>query len=145
MLYSAIVCPHLASPGARRKIETQIDLETLPRGDPRGASGGVAGFDSYTWKIGEQRLEISFGQPVELLRYIEGTDLAGELEAEIARERGTVPPCPAYLLDDDARAEHAAKVILAGGSLSQAPGRQRDQARKNQRKTAKATRRKNRR
>lgn len=149
MIYSAIVCPHLASPGARRKIETHIGPETLPRGDPRGSTGGVAGFDGYSWKVDEDGLGISFGQPVELLRYTEGTDLAGELDAEISRERGTVvQPCPAYLLDDDARAERAAKAILtrlADGDTSQAPARQREQARKNQRKTAKAARRKNRR
>jgi len=145
MIYSAIVCPYLASPGARRKIETQSGLETLPRGDPRGASGGVAGFDGYSWKVGTRSLEIFFGQPVELLRYTEGTDLVGELDAEIAGERGPVPSCPAYLLDDDAKAEHTAKTVLAGGNDSPAPAaRQQEQARKNRRKTARAARRKNR-
>jgi len=145
MIYSAIVCPYLASPGARRKIETQAGLETLPRGDPRGASGGLAGFDGYSWTVGARGLEIFFGRPVELLRYTEGTDLAGELDAEIAREQATVPSCPAYLLDDDARAEESAKAILTSVDGSQAPaGRQQDQARKERRKSARAARRKNR-
>jgi hypothetical protein len=41
----------------------------------------------------------SGGEPVELLRYAEGTDLVGELRAEVARERGPAQPCLAYLLD----------------------------------------------
>ena len=145
MIYSAITCPYLASPGARRKIETHVGPETLPRGDPRGPSAAVAGYDGYSWNVGAQGLEIFFGQPVELLRYTDGTDLAAELRAEVARERRPVQPCPAYLLDDDARAGQAARAILSGGDGSRAPAaRQREQARKDRRKTARAARRKNR-
>ena len=145
MIYSAVICPYLASPGARRKIETTVG-PTVPRGDTRGPSAAVAGYDGYSWEVGAQGLEISFGQPVELLSYTDGSDLAAELRAEIARERGPVQPCPAYLLDDDARAEQAARAIVAGGGGgSRAPGvRQQEQARKNNRKTARAARRKNR-
>ena len=145
MLYSAIVCPYLASPGARRKFEMITALETLPKGELRGASAAVAGYDGYTWKVGERSLEISFGQPVELLRYAEGADLADELRAAIAREQGPVLSCPAYLLDDEVRAKDAAKAIIAGGQSPQAPAaRQEDQARRNRRKAARAARRKSR-
>jgi len=143
MLYSAMVCPHLSSSGARRTAEATVGSEKLPKGDPRGPSAAVIGCDGYHWKVGERSLEIYFGQPVELLRYAEGADLAGELRAEIAREQPLAQSCPPYLLDDDARAEQAAKAIIAGGSQATAV-RQQEQARKNRRKAARSARRKNR-
>jgi hypothetical protein len=145
MLYSAMVCPHLSSSGARRTTEATVGTQTLPKGDPRGPSAAVVGFDGYHWKVGERSLEIYFGQPVELLRYAEGADLADALRAEIARERGPAQSCPAYLLDDDARAEQAARAIIAGGGGSATgAARQQEQARKNRRKAARSARRKNR-
>jgi hypothetical protein len=145
MLYSAMLCPHLSSPGARRTTESTAGTQTLPKGDPRGPSAVVVGYDGYHWKVGERSLEIFFGQPVELLRYAEGADLADELRAEIARERGPAQSCPAYRLDDDAKAEQAARAIIAGGGGSQAgAARQQEQARKNRHKAARSARRKNR-
>jgi len=41
MIYSAIVCPYLASPGARRKFEIWLGPEAVPRGDPRRPSAAV--------------------------------------------------------------------------------------------------------
>lgn len=84
MIYSAIVCPYLASPGARRKFEVNVGPEIVPRGDPRGSSAAVVGYDSYSWEVSAQGIEILYGQPVELLSYANGTDLL----AEIAQERG---------------------------------------------------------
>ena len=43
MIYSAIVCPYLASPGARRKFEIWLGPEAVPRGDPRRPSAAVVG------------------------------------------------------------------------------------------------------
>jgi hypothetical protein len=43
MIYSAIVCPYLASPGARRKFEIWLGPGAVPRGDPRGPSAAVVG------------------------------------------------------------------------------------------------------
>ena len=39
MIYSAIVCPYLASPGARRRFEVQLGPEAVPR-EIRGALCG---------------------------------------------------------------------------------------------------------
>lgn len=144
MLYSAMVCPHLSSSGARRTAEATSGGQTLPKGDPRGPSAAVVGYDGYHWKVGERSLEIFFGQPVEVLRYAEGDDLAGELRAEIAREQPPAQPCPPYLLDDDAAAKQAARAIIAGGGSRATPARQQEQARKNRRKAARSARRKNR-
>jgi hypothetical protein len=113
--------------------------QTLSKGDPRGPSAAVVGYDDFNWKAGERSLEIFFWQPVERLRYAEGADLADERRAEIARERSPALSCPAYLLDDDAKAEQAARAIIAGGDGSTAgAARQQEWARKNRRKAARA-------
>jgi hypothetical protein len=145
MLYSAVVCPHLASPGARRKIEVTVGLEQLPRGDRRGTQAAVVGFDSYNWELGAQGLEIFFGQPIDMLGYTDGPDLVEELKAEVAREPKMADQCPSYLMNDDAKAERAAKLIITAGS-SAPPVNVRREARdrKDRRKAAKSARRKNR-
>lgn len=147
MLYSAIVCPYLASPGARRQSPTTVAGEHIPRGDPRGTEGAVVGFDSYRWQIraGADGIEIFFGQPVDMLSYANGDDLAEELAAVIAREPNSAEQCPDYLLGDDSKAENAAKAVIESrGGPPPASSRQADQARKKQRKAARAARRKSR-
>jgi hypothetical protein len=147
MLYSAIVCPYLASPVARRQNATTIGGEQIPRGDRRGDESAVVGFDSYSWQVGVGTggIQIFFGQPTEMLSYVDGIDLVEELAAEIANESGEAEPCPAYLLDDDTKAERAAKSILTTGTKSPSTAaRQEDRARKNRRKAAKTARRKSR-
>ena len=138
MIYSAIVCPYLASPGARRKFEVQLGPKAFPRGDPRGPSRPWSGTTTTPGTLAIQGLGIFYGQPVGLLSYTSGTDLLAELHAEIAREREPAKACPAYLLDDDAKVERAACP-----SPTQASRRQ-NQARKNRRKSARAARRRNR-
>lgn len=146
MIYSAVICPHLTSPGARRKIETRVGPETLPKGDPRGSTGAVVGYESYSYQLTARGLEIYCGQPVELLEYSEGIELIDELTGEIARESGGAQPSPSYLLDDEASAERTAKAILMAGSASRPTDntRQSEQTSKNRRKAAKAARRRSR-
>jgi hypothetical protein len=136
--------PHLSSSGARRTAESTTGTQALPKGDPRGPSAAVVGYDSFNWKVGERSLEIFFGQPVELLRYAEGADLADKLQAEIAREQGPAQPCPEYLMSDNAKAEQAARDIIAGGGYQAGATRQQEQARRNRRKAARSARRKRR-
>ena len=144
MIYSAIVCPYLASPGARRKFDVKVGTEVVPRGDPRGFSAAVVGYDGYSCEVSAQGMEILYGQPVELLNYANGADLLAELRAEITQEQGTAEACPPYLLDDDAKAKRAAWTVLDGGASRAPAARQHDQVRKNRRKSARAARRKNR-
>jgi hypothetical protein len=147
MIYSAVTCPHLTSPGARRKIETRVGPETLPKGDPRGPTGAVVGYESYSYEVSARGVEIYCGQPVELLEYGEGIELINELTAEITRAPGDAQPSPPYLLDDDAKAERTAKAILMAASPDSRPAisaRRQQQARKNRRKVAKTARRRNR-
>jgi hypothetical protein len=144
MIYAAIVCPYLASPAARRKIKTHAGPETIPRGDPRGPSGAVVGYDRYSWGFGPAGIAVTYGWPVEFLPYASGADLADELHAEIARERGPASPCPTYLLDDDEAAHQAALAILPDASPRAAPARRQDKAAKARRRATRAARRKNR-
>jgi hypothetical protein len=51
MIYSAIVCPYLASPGARRKFEIWLGPEAVPRGDPQGPSAAVVGTTTTPWTL----------------------------------------------------------------------------------------------
>jgi hypothetical protein len=148
MIYSAVICPHLTSPGARRKIETRVGNETLPKGDPRGAIGAVVGYDSYSYQITTRGLEIYCRQPIELLQYGEGAELISELTAGIGSEPSDAQPCPPYLLDDDTEAERAVTAIIQAmaddDSRAVTSARQQEQARKSRRKATKAARRRNR-
>lgn len=118
----------------------KVGPEVVPRGDPRGSSAAVVGYDGYSWEVSAEGMEILYGQPVELLSYANGADLL----AEIAQEQEAAETCPPYLLDDDAKAKQAAWTAL-DRSASRAPAaRQHDQVRKNRRKSARAARRKNR-
>lgn len=145
MLYSAAVCPYLASPGARRKNQATIAGEEIPRGDRRGSEAAVVGFDSYRWQIGPDGFEIFYGQPTEMLTYAKGTDLIAELTEEIVQEPEPTLRCPDYLLGNDAKAEKAAKAIITrADNTPPATVRREDRARKNRRKAAKAARRKGR-
>lgn len=145
MLYSVALCPYLSSPGARRKLGTTIGDEEIPRGDRRGTEAAVVGFESYEWHVGANGFEIYFDQPVEMLTYAQGADLIGELAAEIAHEPQLTQQCPPYLLDDDTKAEKAAKSMLATGTNSPPTiARREERARKKQRKSARTARRKRR-
>lgn len=145
MLYSAVVCPYLSSPGARRQMTTTTGGERIPRGDRRGTEAAIVGFENYKWQVGTHGIEISFGQPTEILSYADGADLMEELAAEIAHESDSAERCPDYLLDDDAKVEKAAKSFIKAASGSPpATTRREDQLRKNRRKAAKAARRKSR-
>jgi hypothetical protein len=147
MLYSAVVCPYLSSPAARRQIATTIGKEHIPRGDQRGTEAAVVGFDSYRWQVGAGTggIQIFFGQPTEMLSYADGNDLAAELTAEVASEQKPAERCPAYLLDDDAKAEKAAMSIITRRISSPSTAVLREErARRNRRKAAKTARRKSR-
>jgi hypothetical protein len=146
MLYAAVVCPHLTSSGSRRKQAAKTGGEIIPKGDARGAECGVVGYESYSFELTSQGLEIHYGQPVELIAYGEGAELLGELAKEIASELAPPSRCPDYLMEDEDKAEAAAKRLIATGSSStmSLKARQQEQARKTQRKAAKIARRKNR-
>lgn len=140
MVYAAAVCPYLASPNEHRKIAGRAGPETVSR----GPSSAVVGFDGYSWHFDGKTMEVTYGQPVELLPYAGGGDLVAELRAEIARERGPAGPCPAYLLDDNDSVYRVALALPADGSSRNVPACRQDQVLKARRKAARAARRNNR-
>jgi hypothetical protein len=77
-------------PGLAR-CATQVRDLARPRGRASGRSAGAfrgrGRYDDNSWDISDQRLDIFYGQLVELLSYASGTDLLAELHAEIAREQ----------------------------------------------------------
>lgn len=77
-------------PGLARRA-TQVRDLARPRGRASGRSAGAfrsrGRYDDNSWDISDQRLDIFYGQLVELLSYASGTDLLAELHAEIAREQ----------------------------------------------------------
>jgi hypothetical protein len=56
-------------------------------GRSAGAFRGRGRYDDNSLDISDQRLDIFYGQLVELLSYASGTDLLAELHAEITREQ----------------------------------------------------------
>lgn len=114
MLYSAMVCPYISSPDARRGESSK----QWAKGTPRGELGGIVGYqDCKSFEIAEGGFRLDYVlPPIEVLRYDQGTELLDKLVAEIASESGDVEPCPAYLQDDNAYAEKVAeRLLLAKG------------------------------
>jgi hypothetical protein len=147
MLYSAVACPHLTSPTSRRTSPTSLAGQVTPNGDVRGAEGGVAGFEDYTFRlVSGSGIEIHFGQPTEIIQYGQGIELLDELSTTIAGEREPPGKCPDYLTDDDDKAEATAKRLLLrdSGVPDITKARQQERARKDRRKALKAARRRNR-
>jgi len=141
MIYSAVVCPHLASPNARRMQDARANLTTLPKGLARGETAGVAGFKDYSYRMTNQGQEIYFGQPVELIPYGDGAELLDALAEELAQPQPGLKPGPAYLLDNDQAARNALIRLLQTSPGQRDHG---DKDRKQRRKASQASRRKNR-
>jgi hypothetical protein len=110
ILYSAMVCPYISSPNARR----QESIEHWPKGTARGEQSGIVGYQDYNgFEIAEGGFKLDYVvPPIEVLLYDNGIELLDKLIAEIARESGDVESCPAYLQDDNDYAERVAKRLL---------------------------------
>jgi len=110
MLYSAMVCPYISSPNARR----QESSERWSKGTARGELSGIVGYQDYNgFEVAEGGFRLDYVcPPIEVLRYDNGTELLDELIAEIARESGDVESCPAYLQEDNDYAKRVAKRLL---------------------------------
>ncbi|WP_370372712.1 hypothetical protein [Catenulispora sp. GP43] len=144
MLYSAILCPHLASPNARRTQDARASKTTLPKGLARGETAGVAGFKDYSYQMTNQGQEIQFGQPVELIAYTDGSELLDALAEELAKPQAALRPSPPYLLDDDQAARNALVRLLQSPPGRRDHADRSEKARKQRRKSGQASRRKNR-
>jgi hypothetical protein len=118
MLYSAIICPYLARPNARRGQEVVIADFTAARGDQRGEvdgiGGAVAGFGSYEFALTEF-VSFTFRNFISCTPHRLGDDQLGFLIEALARDSGRSDGgerCPAYLLDDEDLAVERARRYL---------------------------------
>ena len=113
MVYSAIVCPYLARPNARRGQDVAIADFTATRGDQRGEidgiGGAVAGFRSYEFQLTDV-VAFRFAGLISVTPHRLGEDQIGALtDLLINTAEDEAPP---WLLDDeDAAVERASRYL----------------------------------
>jgi hypothetical protein len=112
MLYAAIVCPYLARPTARRGEAAEAADLTVHRGSSRGLGGAVVGFAEVEYQYQDVML-FRFGGLCEYRRHDLGEEHLDALAAEVAAERDSPPPAPAYLMADEAAADRRYAEYLA--------------------------------
>ena len=116
MLYSAMACPYLARPNARRGQDVSIaEFEALrghQRGEVDGIGGAVAGFQTFEFRLGEF-VSFRFDDLISCSPHRLGDDHLDELTTLLATEPQEVgPPCPPWLLDDERAAGERARDYL---------------------------------
>jgi hypothetical protein len=118
MLFAAAVCPFLARPNARRRLDVEVFGHAVTRGTARGTieevGGSVVGFDEYQFRYvpGEQ-VGFLFTGLTEIRPHALGAEQLDELTDVVAAEPAKPEsPCPVYLLDDEAAATSHAEAIL---------------------------------
>ena len=112
MLYAAVVCPWLARPNARRRLDVEAVGLHVSRGETRGAvgetGGAVVAFESYEFAVGE-RVEFRYRGLAAFLPHLLGEEHLAELRDAAAREPDPDEPCPPWLLADEATAQERAE------------------------------------
>jgi hypothetical protein len=115
MVYSAIVCPYLARPNARRGQDVSIPDFSAVRGDQRGEidgiGGAVAGFASYEFRH-DEFVTFRFADLISCTPHRLGDDQLDSLVELLAAEQSSDQACPAWLLDDEALAVERARRYL---------------------------------
>ncbi|MFF8015948.1 hypothetical protein [Streptomyces sp. NPDC007929] len=147
MIYSAMICPFLGGPEARRGQGANTYGEQIPRGEARGKKGGVVAYDSCEFRETQVGPGCVYGHPLELLEYEYGEDLLVELTDAIGADaKALTGTCPPWLLDDEAAVEVAfVRAIRSPEDAARAKAQRRaEAARRKRQKQAKASRRRNR-
>lgn len=115
MLYAAVVCPWLARPNARRRLDADVVGSRLVRGDSRGAVGEIGGavvsFEEYEFTVGE-RVEFRYRRPLELLPHLVGDEHLAALRDGVAEESPPTETCPPWLTEDESAARERARRYL---------------------------------
>jgi hypothetical protein len=114
MTYSAMVCPYLARPNARRGQDVTIEGFTAGRGDRRGdidgIGGAVAGFRTYEFDV-TRTVNFRFSGLISFAAHRLGDDQFDALTA-LLEAPATAETCPPYLLDDEDLAVERARRYL---------------------------------
>jgi len=115
MLYAAVVCPWLARPNARRRLDAEVVGRPIARGEARGALGEIGGavvsFERYEFTVGV-RVELRYRGVGEFLPHLLGEEHLPALQEATAREDVTSETCPAWLLEDEGSAQARAGRYL---------------------------------
>ncbi|MFK0244508.1 hypothetical protein ACIQUM_07405 [Amycolatopsis azurea] len=121
MLYSAIVCPFLSSPGGRRRHDGDGLAADVRAGDLRGEESALAGFAPYRLRWRPDRPDLVFTlqltEPRGLYRYRTGDELIERYQELLAADSAPQEPDPPFLgtNDDHAQAEleHAIRLAVS--------------------------------
>jgi hypothetical protein len=115
MLYAAVVCPWLARPNARRRLDAEVVGSPIFRGEARGAVGDIGGavvsFERYEFTVG-QRVEFRYGGVGHFLPHLVGEAHIGALRDGIPHEEPPTETCPEWLLRDETSAQARARRYL---------------------------------
>jgi hypothetical protein len=115
MLYAAVVCPWLARPNARRRLDAAGVGAPVRRGEARGAAGEIGGavvsFETFEFTV-NTRVEFRYRTVVEFLPHLLGEEHLARLLDGTAREVAPPDVCPPWLLQDELSAEARAQRYL---------------------------------
>jgi hypothetical protein len=115
MLYAAVVCPWLARPQARRRLDADVVGSRIARGEARGAvdeiGGAVVSFERYEFTVAE-RVEFRYAGVTGFEPHLLGEEHLSALREGTAQEDEPLERCPPWLLRDEASAQARAERYL---------------------------------
>ncbi|MGH3470993.1 MAG: hypothetical protein ACRDPG_02975 [Nocardioidaceae bacterium] len=115
MLYAAVVCPWLARPNARRRLDAEVAGLVMKRGAARGAVGEIGGavvsFETFEFSAG-RRVEFWYRGLRDFWPHQLGEEHLARLRNDMAHEAVLDELSPPWLLDDEVAAEDRAERYL---------------------------------
>lgn len=115
MTYAAVVCPWLARPNARRRLDAEVPGSVMARGQARGAVGDIGGavvsFETFEFTAAGE-VEFRYRGLVDFLPHLIGEEHLAELRDGTANEAAADDVSPPWLLADEAAAWARAQRYL---------------------------------
>jgi hypothetical protein len=115
MIYAAVVCPWLARPNARRRLDAEVPGLRVTRGEARGAVGEIGGavvsFETVEFTVGDV-VKFRYRGLVDFLPHLLGEEHLAMLGDGAGDGSGPPEACPPWLLRDEAAAQERARRYL---------------------------------
>jgi hypothetical protein len=115
MTYAAVVCPWLARPNARRRLDAVVPGLRVERGDARGAIGEIGGavvsFETFEFTV-RDRVQFRYRGLVDFRPHLLGEEHLAALREGVADEPRPQGACPPWLMQDEAAAQERARRYL---------------------------------